>query len=561
MGFQQSSLKPKCRSLQVMKRKGFCILIVLAFLVWPTSGVCHRTDCAKRYVSGEVLVQFHPGVSQRLVQVIHGFVGATSIKRFKHVDIDRVRVPNGWTVAETVELYSLDPDVEYAEPNYYRHATATPGDAHFGVQWALNNIGQAGGTQDADIDAPEAWDKQTGNSALVVAVLDTGVDLDHEDIAGNIWRNNGEDWDNGSPGNNGVDDDGNGKIDDYFGWDFANDDNAPDDDSDGHGTHVAGIIAADGNNGVGIAGVAWSASIMTLKMLSADKGGLVSDEIEAIDYAIANGAGIINASFGGDSFSQSEYNAIKRAQEKGLLFVAAAGNAGTDNDTDPVYPASYDLANIISVAATNRYDTLVSSSNYGRNSVDVAAPGAMIYSTSVGNSYEYRTGTSMAAPHVSGLAALIWSEDFTLTHNQVKDHILGGVDLKGSLSGFISTGGRINAYNSLVLPLPPTSLAASILSNRLVDLIWEYGSSDEIGFKVERKLGSGGAYAEIATVGAGTTSYADVDVGASGAYRYRVRAYSTNGDSNYSNETVVTISSGSIGGSGGGGCFITSAID
>ncbi len=549
-----------------MKIKVVCILSALAFSAWPASGFCHRPDGTRSHAADEVLVQFRSAVSQDLTQTAHRFVGATRIKQFKHVDIDRVRVPHGWTVAETVQLYRLDPDVECAEPNYYRQTDATPNDAHFNFQWGLNNVGQSGGTQDADIDAPEAWNIQTGNSAVVVAVLDTGVDMDHPDIVGNIWTNADEDWDNGNPGNNGVDDDGNGKIDDYYGWDFVNDDNDPDDDSNGHGTHVAGVIAADGNNGVGIAGVAWSASIMALKMLSADNEGLVSDEIAAIDYAIGNGANIINASFGGSGYSQSEYNAIKRAQDQGILFVAAAGNFSEDNDTDPYYPASHDLNNIISVAGTDRYDTLVGSSNYGRNSVDVAAPGALVYSTSVGNSYAYMTGTSMAAPHVSGLAILLWSDDFTLTYDQVKDHILGGVDILGSLSGYIATGGRINAYNSLALPLPPSDLAASLLSDKRVDLRWQYRWSGQRGFKVERKQGPGGAYSEIATVDSGTTSYADGSVGNSGTYHYRVRAYSTSGESNYSNETAVTISTaaasgGGGGGGGGGGCFISITMD
>jgi subtilisin family serine protease len=312
----------------------------------------------------------------------------------------------------------------------------------------MHNIGQAGGTEDADLDGPEAWDTETGNSSLVIAVLDTGVDLDHEDLAGNLWMNNGEDWVDGSPGNNGVDDDGNGRIDDYYGWDFANSDNHPDDDSDGHGTHVAGIIAAGGNNGVGVTGVAWSASIMPLKMMSGDRGGLVSDEIAAVDYAIEKGAQIINASFGGSTFSQLEYDAIKRARDGGVLFVAGAGNSGTDNDATPVYPASHDLSNIISVAASDQSDHLGGNSNFGVASVDVAAPGVHVYSTTMGNGYEYRTGTSMAAAHVSGLASLIWSEDFALTSAQVKDRILNGVDVKGGLNGLVSTGGRVNAYSA-----------------------------------------------------------------------------------------------------------------
>jgi subtilisin family serine protease len=395
-----------------------------------------------------------------MAQASHGFVGATRIDRFKQVKVDRVRVAEGWTVDETVALYSLDPDVAVAEPNYYRSAEAAPNDPRFNIQWSLHNMGQTGGTVDADLDGPEAWSQQTGNSSVVVAVLDTGMEMDHEDLAGNLWMNEGEDWTNGSPGHNGVDDDGNGKVDDYYGWDFVNNDNNPDDDSTGHGTHVAGIIAADGNNGIGVAGVSWSASIMPLKMLSGAEGGLVSDEIAAIDYAIQKGAQIINASYGGTSFSQLEYNAIKRAQDAGILFVAAAGNQGTNNDAHPVYPASHDLGNIISVAATDGNDNLLGTSNYGQNSVDVAAPGYLIYSTTINNSYQYRSGTSMAAAHVSGLASLVWSKDFDLTNSQARGRIVNGVDVKSSLNGFVSSDGRINAFSSFFAgspALPPSN--------------------------------------------------------------------------------------------------------
>lgn len=438
-----------------MRRTWFLILVLLVTIPAPLFG---KGPERTAYIHGEVLVQFRSGVSERLAQATHGLVGSETIGRFRHVGIDRVRIPDGWSVDEAVELYRLDPDVKFAEPNYYRYAADTPNDTLFHLQWGLHNIGQSGGTQDADVDGPEAWSTQAGNSGVVIAVLDTGVDLDHQDIQANIWMNDGEDWVNGNPGNNGVDDDGNGKIDDYRGWDFANNDNDPDDDSDGHGTHVAGIIAADGNNGVGVAGVAWSASIMPLKMLSGGKGGLVSHEIAAIDYAVKNGAQIINASLGGSNFSQLEYNAIERARDAGVLFVAAAGNSGTNNDTTPVYPASHDLDNIISVAATDQYDDLMSSSNFGVSSVDVAAPGSYIYNITVGNRYQFRSGTSMAAAHVSGLACLVLSGDFNLTCNQIRGRILSGADAKGSLSGYVSTSGRVNAYASITgIPSPTSS--------------------------------------------------------------------------------------------------------
>jgi len=266
---------------------------------------------------------------------------------------------------------------------------------------------------------------------VVVAVVDSGADLDHEDLSDNIWQNTGEDWVGGSPGNNGVDDDGNGKIDDYYGWDFENDDNDPDDDND-HGTHVSGTIGAVGDNGTGVSGVNWRVSLMVLKILDQNGNGSVLNEIRAIEYAIDNGAQVINASFSGEASSSLEYNAVEDAMDAGILFVAAAGNDGRDIDfpNQAAYPAGYNLANIVTVAATDRNDALASFSNYGATSVDVAAPGVGIYSTKAGDSYQYLQGTSMAAPHVSGLAALIWAEDDSLTYGQVKNRILDGVDTR-----------------------------------------------------------------------------------------------------------------------------------
>jgi len=253
-----------------------------------------------------------------------------------------------------------------------------------------------------------------------------------------------------------------------------------------------------------------------------------------------------------------------------LLFVAAAGNNGDDNDgpnSNSMYPATYDLENIISVAATDYDDKRPNWSNYGVTSVEVAAPGKSIYSTTRNDTYESWDGTSMATPFVAGLAALIWHTNTNLTYSQVKDRILNGVDTKSSLDGEVLTGGRINAYNSIQnLPSPPSSLAATAASSSQIDLSWTDNSYGEEGFKIERKTGSGGAYDQIDTVGANVESYSDTGLSTSTTYYYRVRSYRSGQNSAYSNEadaipSAASSSSGGGGGGGGGGCFISTAVD
>ena len=524
------------------------LLLVIFLLAYPISVFSQETTRLE-YVPGELLVKFRSGVSRHLARATHRSFGSRPIKRFRRINVDHIKIPEDWSVEEAVAIYRLDPDVEYVEPNYIRRAFLTPpNDPDFDKQWGLHNTGmEVDGTistEDADIDAPEAWETQTGSNSVVIAVIDTGADLDHEDLTENIWRNNGEDWVDGSPGYNGVDDDGNEKIDDYYGWNFVNDDNVPDDDNSQdesyHGTHVSGIIAAKGDNEVGITGVCWSASIMPLKMLDANGNGTVAHGIEAINYAIDNGASIINVSLGGTYPSQSEYKAIESARDAGLLFIAAAGNGGEDNDSDPVYPASYDLDNIVAVAASDFNDNLASWSNYGSTSVDVAAPGVDIYSTKADNSYQYQSGTSMASPHVVGLAALIWAEDDSLTYSEVKERILNGVDIIPTMNGKVLMSGRINANNSINplphVPDPPGQLAAGALSSNQIDLTWTDNSSDESGFKIERKTGSEGTYSQIATVGADVESYSDTGLSEVTKYYYRLSAFSPAGSSSYSDE-------------------------
>ena len=338
----------------------------------------------------------------------------------------------------------------HAEPNFVVWSTETwPNDPRFGDLWGLHNTGQSGGTPGADIGALAAWDITTGSSDIVIGVIDTGTDFFHPDLIENLWINPGE-----IPGD-GIDNDGNGYIDDVYGWDFINDDNDPFDDR-GHGTHVAGTIAGRGNNGLGVTGVSWTSKIMTLKFLGADGRGSSSDAVKAVNYATMMkrdyGVNVVatNNSWGGGGFSTLLVNAIQASAAENMLFVAAAGNDNVNTDVIPHYPSSYNLANIISVAATTRTDQKSGFSNYGAVSVDLGAPGSSILSTTPGNSYSYYNGTSMATPHVAGVVALIYSVFPNVSYHEVRDAIFASVDPLPALAGITRMGGRLNAHGALL---------------------------------------------------------------------------------------------------------------
>jgi subtilisin family serine protease len=397
----------------------------------------------RRTAGDRILVKYKKPATKMTIQSIEMKYNIQTIRYFDFIDVYLYKVPEPQIDIELIAKLKKEPLIEYAEPDYIISIAKTPNDPRFSELWALHNIGQTGGAVDSDIDAPEAWDFTTGSSNVIVAVIDSGVDYKHEDLKDNMWENQNE-----TPGN-GLDDDGNGYIDDIYGIDAITNTGDPM-DYHGHGTLVAGTIAAVGDNGKGVVGVCWKAKIMALKFSGKDGAGVVSDAIECIKYAIKKGSHIINVSWGGTTFCQALKDAIDASKNAGILFVAACGNQSSNNDSRPFYPASYDCENIISVAATDDNDDLASFSNYGYASVDVAAPGFSITSTSINNSYSGYGGTSAAAPYVSGLAALIKSYNFNLNWKQIKDRILNGVDKKDSLSGKVLTGGRINAFNSLI---------------------------------------------------------------------------------------------------------------
>jgi hypothetical protein len=393
------------------------------------------------YVENQVIVKFREQEIQSAEAIsIQQSLGASTVKTFPMIRAQLWEL-NSINTVEAVQRLENDSRIEYIEPNYIISLKQTPNDPEFSQLWGLHNEGQTGGTVDADIDAPEAWELKT-ESDVVVAVIDTGVDYNHPDLAANMWVNQNEIPDNG------IDDDGNGCVDDVYGCDFVNDDGDPFDDHF-HGTHVAGTIAAVGNNNDGIVGVSWTAKIMAIKFLSGGGSGTIADAISAVQYATHMGAQISNNSWGGGGYSQALYDAIQVAGEEGILFVAAAGNYSNNNDAYPSYPASYDLDNIIAVAATDHHDNLAGFSNYGLTTVDLGAPGVNIYSTMPNNNYSSLSGTSMAAPHVSGAISLLWAKCSKLTHTQVKQNILETVDNVPALSGKTVTGGRLNVFHAL----------------------------------------------------------------------------------------------------------------
>ncbi|MBF4510482.1 MAG: cell wall-binding repeat-containing protein [Aeromicrobium sp.] len=327
------------------------------------------------YVADELIVKFKPGVSASAADSINAKLGGRVVAEAKGVrGMQKIKLPKGVTAEKAARSYRQTQGVAYAQPNYLHSISVMPDDPRLPDLWGMNNEGQTGGTEDADIDAPEAWDVQTGSDQVVVAVIDTGVDYRHPDLADNMWTNTGE------IAGNGLDDDGNGYVDDIYGYDFFNYDSDPMDDH-AHGTHCSGTIGAVANNGIGVAGVAWDVKIMAVKFLSADGWGDTWGAVDSIYYADMMGADIMSNSWGGGPWEQVLYDAIASTD---ALFVAAAGNDMSDTDQFPNYPSGYELPNVLSVGATDHNDQIAWFSNWGAETVDVFAPGDEVLSTVAG---------------------------------------------------------------------------------------------------------------------------------------------------------------------------------
>lgn len=678
------------------------------------------------YRPGELIVKFkstHQAATTRSYAGSHRMRTLGTLNRGR---IQHVTLPSTMSVGQAMTQYQQDPDVDFVEPNYYLHAQTLPNDPDLDLQWGLINSGQAvsgyAGTPGADIDAAHAWDLAGSGADVVVAVIDTGVTYDHPDLSDAIWTNPSE------IDGNGIDDDHNGWVDDVRGWDFVDEDNSPM-DATGHGTHIAGIIAAQRDNTVGIAGISDRVRIMPLRFMDAFDRGTIADAIEAIDYAVSTGARIINCSWGTTGYSYALRETIANAD---ALFVCAAGNEGTDSDITGFFPANFGLSNILSVAASDQMDQLAWFSNYGRQSVDVAAPGVRIYSLNhsrrmiweddfddadisdwqtggdapvwsvvdppyaastpaladnpeggydpdintwivsptldlsqaaattatfflIGSSqlnydvlylevstnlstwycrplqkgstivnngisgavpywipvtadlgpwdgeeqvtlrfrfssnssieecgfyidnisvsaadpeteqYQFMHGTSMAAGFASGVAAMVLSNDLSLTPSEIKAIIEKSVDLDYGLYDDVGSAGRINAHNALTL-LSDLSLTADATQPDQVSLSWGGSAPLSATISVQRRAENQTAFQDIAQVNASENGYTDEDLPDGSVYYYRVLAQTQDGRSGYSPQALAAPeeyvgASGSSGGSsGGGGCFINSLL-
>ncbi|MFT7678228.1 MAG: subtilisin family serine protease [Planctomycetota bacterium] len=480
-----------------------------------------------------ILVRFHEGEIAAQRTAILQSVGAVSLRGFTHVSgLELVGV--GTDVDQVIAR--LAPFVAYAERNQVQRKYQVPNDTFYNLQWGMENTGQTTnndpGTAGFDINAPQAWDVTTGDANFVIAVIDSGMQVTHEDLAANLYTNPGE------IAGNGVDDDGNGYVDDVNGWNFNRNKNDPD-DKDGHGTHTSGTVGAVGNNGIGVTGVNWNCKLMPLKFLGPN-GGYTSDAIDAIEYCTTMNVKVSNNSWGGGGFSQALYDAIDASRAVGHVFVAAAGNDNSNNDNSPSYPGSYTVDNIISVAATTNDDGRASFSNYGANSVDIGAPGDQIASTYKGDGYVWNSGTSMASPHVAGVAALVYSENPSWTYGQVINRILSSARPSAAMSGITTTGGVLDAQAAVgnggggggdtTPPGAPGGLSATA-GDGSIDLDWaDNGEADLAGYSVYRSTSSGGPYSAVTGSLLGASAYSDSGLSNGTTYYYVVSASDTTGN-------------------------------
>lgn len=432
-------------------------LALLPLLASAAPSIAPAKKAEPSYKANSVIVVYKQGIksseradARKLVAAKISDLNLDEIDdRYKNVLSGRLAqyTLNKTSAKEAIAKLKAHPAVLYAEPDYQVKALGIPDDSRFGDLWGLNNTGQTGGTADADIDAPEAWDISTGSHDVVVGVIDTGVDHTHPDLAANMWVNPNE------IAGDGIDNDGNGYIDDIHGINAITDAGDPMDDQ-GHGTHVSGTIGATGNNANGVAGVNHNVSIVGCKFLDSSGSGSTSDAIECMNYMVGlRNAGVevkvLNNSWGGGGYSQALADALTSTEQADILFVAAAGNDAVDNDASPHYPSNYEHASVLSVASTDHNDAMSGFSQWGLTSVDMGAPGSAILSTVPGGGYATYSGTSMATPHVAGAAALALSVNPALNFQELKDLLMSSGDDNSALTGKTVSGKRLNVLNAL----------------------------------------------------------------------------------------------------------------
>jgi subtilisin family serine protease len=509
------------------RRQFLVIPTIILILLVGTLGYTkpEGKDLSARYIPNQLIIKFKEGKtdSKSLQMNYLQEMNAQLIHQFSSNGAMLIEMPLSLTQSKPVNLRALvkrlrtRPEVEYAEPNWILHSVGNashktslrsseadfisgPNDPLFDEQYALSNRG----SQRSDIFVQQAWTKTTGSRDVLVAVIDSGIDYTHNDIAQNYWYNPGEtglDSRGRDKTTNGIDDDSNGFVDDWRGWDFTNDTNNPIDET-GHGTHCAGVIGGVGNNGLGITGVNWSVSLLGLKFLDNKGNGSLANAVRAVEYATSMGVHIMSNSWGGDEQSETMAAAIRKANEAGILFVVAAGNDSNNIDTSLDYPAAYGIDNIISVAAVDRDGQLAGFSNFGFKNVHIAAPGIEILSTIPGNKYEKLDGTSMAAPYVAGAAALIKSRFPQLNAREIKSRLLGGATTSDALAGNV-TSGLLNVYNSLeedfIAPNTPSEILIQKTNAATLDLKWTTSvdqGRDGFAFNYEIRRASQRIYSE-----------------------------------------------------------------
>lgn len=533
----------------------FFICLLAAGLVGRAFGLEPGVATPAEFRQDRIIVRAADAASRGALQRLQAAWATPTVRRLGgEGEAELVQLPPGLSVGAALERFQRSGLVQFAEPDYLVRPLLAPNDFQYlnQDQWNLHNTGIYGGIAGADIMAEAGWNLQTDASSIVVAVVDSGVRYTHEDLAANMWVNPGESGTDGQGRNkrtNGIDDDGNGYIDDVHGINVLNGTGNPWDDW-GHGTHVAGIVGGVGNNSVGIAGVAWRVKIMACKFITGDGQYSVSDAVTCLNYARAKGARIVTASWGGYAFNSTALrDAITALRTAGIILTAAAGNDNNNNDVMPLYPASYDHDNIVAVAATDRTDARAGYSNYGSATVDLGAPGSPVFSTWAGSDrdYRYNEGTSMAAPHLAGACALLWARYPADNYQQILQRVLSTTDALPALAGKTKTGGRLNLGAALAssAPPPPTTLPApsgliaTTASSSSVTLSWTDNSGSETGFEIERSTDNVN-FTVVASVGANTTTTAASGLSAATTYYFRVRAAQDAMRSSYSNTAGAT---------------------